>query len=213
MITTLEVSPRDAKASTDTLRAKGSVPAVFYGPKENATPITIDGRKLAAIWKEAGETTIITLKGAGEDKETLIKDVQFDAVTGGLMHADFYVLEKGKKIEINIPLSFDGVSPAEKAGHVLVKALHEIEIEVAPAELPHSLSVDLSSLHNVGDHITAAQIVLPPSATLMTDADEIVASITAVVEEKEEKPVVAEAAAPVEGAPAAGAPTEGEKKE
>jgi large subunit ribosomal protein L25 len=212
MITTLEVSPRDAKASTDTLRAKGSVPAVFYGPKENATPITIDGRKLAAIWKEAGETTIITLKGAGEDKETLIKDVQFDAVTGGLVHADFYVLEKGKKIEINIPLSFDGVSPAEKAGHVLVKALHEIEIEVAPAELPHSLSVDLSTLHNVGDHITAAQIVLPPSATLITEARDVVASITAVVEEKEEKPAVAEIVDPAESAATAAVPAEGEKE-
>jgi large subunit ribosomal protein L25 len=200
MIVKLEVFPRDAKESTETLRKKGAVPAVFYGPKESATPISIDGRKLAHIWKEAGETTIITLTGAGEDKDTLIKDVQKDPVTGTLLHADFYVLEKGKKITLNIPLEFVGAAPAEKAGHVISKALHEIEIEVAPQELPQHLEVDLSSLENVGDHITAAQINLPASATLISGAEEIVASVTAHIEEKEEVPAPAEGEAQAEGA-------------
>lgn len=207
MIVKLEVSPRDSKESTETLREKGGVPAVFYGPKEASTPIVINGRKLASVWKEAGETTIITLSGAGEDKDTLIRDVQFHPVTGALLHADFYVLEKGKKITINIPLEFVGAAPAEKAGHVISKALHEIEIEVAPAELPHNLPVDLSTLAEVGDHITAGQITLPPSATLITGPEEIVASVTAHIEEKEPTP-----AAPAEGEVAAdgAAPAEGE---
>ena len=181
----LDVKER-GNESADTLRKSGVVPAVFYGPKEEATAIAIDGPKLASVWREAGETTIVKLKGLGEDKDTLIHDVQFHPVTGTLLHADFYVLEKGKKITIKVPLEFVGHAPAEKAGHVLVKALHEVEIEVAPAELPHHLAVDLSVLADVGNHITAAQIVLPSSATLLTHGEEIVASVTAFVEEKEE---------------------------
>lgn len=204
MIVKLEVSPRDSKESTETLRQRGAVPAVFYGPKEESTAISIDARKLASVWKDAGETTIITLSGAGEDKDTLIRDVQFHPVTSALLHADFYVLEKGKKITINIPLEFEGQAPAEKAGHVISKALHEIEIEVAPAELPQHLAVDLTVLANVGDHITASQVKLPPSATLLTGPEEIVASVTEHFEEKEE------VAAPAEGAAAEGAPAEGE---
>lgn len=205
---TLEVKPRDSKESAEALRAQGAVPAVFYGPKENATAIAIDSRKLEHVWKEAGETTIITLKGAGEDKDTLIRDIQVHPVSGAVLHADFYVLEKGKKITLSIPLHFEGVAPAEKAGHVISKALHEIEIEVAPAELPHSLAVDLTKLENVGDHITAADIKLPPSASLITDADEIVASATEHIEEKAEAP--ASEAAPA--AEAAAAAPEGEAK-
>ncbi len=182
----LEVKARVENESADTLRKNGAVPAVFYGPKEEATAISVDARKLASVWREAGETTIVTLKGLGEDKDTLIHDAQFHPINGQLLHADFYVLEKGKKIKISVPLEFEGVSPAEKAGHILVKALHEIEIEVAPAELPHHLLVDLTKLANVGDHITAAQIQLPASATLITHSEEIVASVTAFVEEKEE---------------------------
>lgn len=188
MMLTLEVQPRDSQESNETLRERGAVPAVFYGAKEKATPITIDSRKLTAVWKQAGETTIITLKGVDGEKDTLIKDVQFHPVSGALLHADFYVLEKGKKITISVPLEFEGQAPAEKAGHILVKALHEVEIEVAPAELPHTLPVDLSRLENVGDHITAADIKLPSSAELVTDAGEIVASVTAFEEEKEEAP-------------------------
>src|SRR3990167_2354616 len=181
----LEVKSRDAKESAEVLREQGIVPAVYYGPKEGTTPISINAQKLEHLWKEAGETTIITLKGVGEDKDTLIHDAQFHPVTGKLLHVDFYVLEKGKKVKIKVPLEFTGAAPAEKLGHIIVKALHEIEIEVTPQELPRSLSVDLSKLANVGDHIVVRDIDLPPSASLVASSEEIVAS----VKEFKEEPV------------------------
>jgi len=197
----LEVKARDSKQSTEELRASGLIPAVFYGPKEPSAGISIDARKIENVWREAGETTIVTLKGVGADKETLIRDVQVHPVSGAVLHVDFYVLEKGKKVEITVPLEFDTEAPAEKLGHIVVKALHEIEIEVAPAELPHELHVDLSKLENVGDRVTVADIKLPASATLITDAEEIVASVTAFEEFKEQE-------IPTEAAPASEVSTE-----
>jgi len=179
----IEVRSRDAKESSAALRLRGVVPAVFYGPKEAATPIAIDARLLERVWKEAGETTIVKLGGIGEPKDTLIHDVQFHPVTGKVLHADFYVLEKGKKVKIDVPLEWEGVAPAEKAGHIIVKAMHEIEIEVTPAELPHHLMVDLSALADIGDRILVGDITLPPSATLITPESEIVASVTEFKEE------------------------------
>lgn len=217
----LEVKPRDAKESADTLRKQGIVPAVFYGPKEKATPIAINALKLEHIWKEAGETAIVTLKGVGEDKDTLIHEAQFHPVTGKLLHVDFYVLEKGKKITIKVPLHFEGQAPAEKSGHIVVKVLYEVEIEVAPQELPHNLPVDLSKLENVGDHSTVRDIKLPPTATLITDADDIVASVKEFKEEPVEVAplpetiIIGEEKATTEGAEsaAAEAPAEADKKQ
>ncbi len=209
----LDIKARDSKESGDAIRAGGFVPAVLYGPKEEATSIAIDAKQFTRIFKEAGETTIIKLKGVGEDKDSLIHDVQLHPVTDLPLHADFYILEKGKKVTLNIPLEFVGEAPAEKLGHIIVKALHEIEIEVAPAELPQQLEVDLSKLENVGDHILASQIVLPSSAELKINPEEIVVSVTAFVEEKIEVP--AAEAVPAEGAaPAADAtPAEEGSKE
>lgn len=208
---TLEVKQRENGESADTLREGGFVPAVMYGAKEESHALAIDGRKLEHVWKTAGHTSLVRLLGVGEEKDTLIKDIQMHPVTGRIVHADFYALEKGKKIEISVPLEFVGEAPAEKVGHIIVKALHEIKIEVAPQELPHSLPVDLTKLVEVGDHISASHIVLPKSATLITHGDETIVSVTAFVEEKQPEPAAApaEGAAPVEGASAAEAPAEG----
>lgn len=214
---TLAVQERKTEDSTEALRKKGLVPAVFYGPKQDSTAIAIEGMKLARVWKEAGETTLVKLTGTGEDVDTLIHDVQVHPVTGQLLHADFYVLEKGKKVTIKVPLEFVGLAPAEKLGGISVKALHEVEIEVAAAELPHHLDVDMTKLETVGAHITAKEIKLPPSAELKTAADEIVVSIIEFKEEKEEAP---EAVVPAEiigekkeGEGEEAAAAEGEKKE
>lgn len=202
----LEVQTRDPKETPEQLRARGIVPAVMYGHNEPAQSISVNAGVLEGVWRDAGETTVITLKGLAGDKETLIHDAQVHPVTGKLMHVDFLVLEKGKKIEISVPLEFVGEAPAEKAGHSLNKALHEVEIEVTPAELPHSLEVDISSLTEIGDHVTAAQIKLPPSATLITDPEEFVVSVTGHEEEPAEE-AKTEEAAPAEGeTPAAEAP-------
>ncbi len=202
----LEVQVRDPKETPDELRARGIVPAVMYGHNEPAQSISVNAGVLEGVWRDAGETTVITLKGLKGDKETLIHDAQVHPVTGKLIHVDFLVLEKGKKIEISVPLEFVGEAPAEKAGHSLNKALHEVEIEVAPAELPHSLEVDISSLAEIGDHITAAQIKLPPSATLITDPEEFVVSVTGHEEEPAEE-AKTEETTPAEGeTPAAEAP-------
>ncbi len=191
----LDIQPREAKDSAASLRSNGLTPGIFYGPKEAPASIMINARKLESIWKEAGATTVITLKGVGVDKDTLIHDVQVHPVTGTVQHVDFYVLEKGKKVQLSVPLEFIGEAPAEKLGHVLIKALHEVEIEVAPSELPQHLEVDISKLENVGDHILASDVILPKSATLITNPEETIASVTAFEEYKEEE-------IPTEAAPA-----------
>ena len=122
------------------------------------------------------------------------------------------MLEKGKKIEIAVPLEFVGEAPAEKLGHIVVKSLHEIEIEVAPAELPRSLDVDLSVLMDLDSRITAADIKLPPSATLITNPEEIVASVTEFHEEKIEVPTAATETTPAADATAQAAATEAAKE-
>jgi large subunit ribosomal protein L25 len=211
----LEIKARDAKASSEDLRSQGSMPAVFYGPKEDATPITIDQRTFERLFKEAGETTLVKLKGIGDDKDTLIHDVQFHPVTDKPLHADFLVLEKGKKVTLNIPIEFTGEAPAEKLGHIVTKVLQEVEIEVAPHEIPQHLEVDISKLENVGDHITAGEVKLPASAELKTSAEEILVSITAFVEEKplETEVKLAEVGEPAkEGEAAEGDAAAGEEK-
>jgi large subunit ribosomal protein L25 len=111
-------------------------------------------------------------------------------------HADFYVIEKGAKVKVDVQLVFDGVSPAVKdLGGILVKVLREVEIEAGAKDLPHELRVDISTLVDLKSVIHAKDLALPTGVTLITKADEIVASIAEAKEEVEEAPTAVDMSA------------------
>lgn len=185
---TLEIKNRTEKESLDSVRAAGFIPAVYYGPKEKATSIAIAEKDFMKIWKQAGETTLIVLKDGATEKETLIQDVDLDPITGTPRHADFYVFEKGKKLRLKVPLEYVGVSAGVKDfGGILVKVLHALEIEAEPKNLPHTIAVDLSALSALHTSIHAGDITLPAGVTLVSKKEDMVASVSAPKEEKEEE--------------------------
>lgn len=187
---TLNVEKRDLKTALGELRKSGKIPAVFYGKKEASTPIALSYSVFEKTLKEAGESTVLHLKGDGIDVDVLIHDVDLDPVTDKPRHADFYAIEKGKKLEINVPLEFVGVAPAVKElSGILVKVMHEVEIEALAKDLPHNLPVDISSLVAFDSVITAGDIKLPEGVTLKVKPEEVVASIYEPKEEVEAAPV------------------------
>ncbi len=188
---TLKVEKRDAKTSLGEIRKAGKMPAVFYGKKEASTSIMLPYAIFEKTLKEAGESTILHLEGKDIDVDVLIQEVDLDPVTDKPRHADFYAIEKGKKLEIKIPLEFIGVAPAVKdLGGILVKVMHEIKIEALPKDLPHKLEVDISGLATFDSIVTAASIKLPEGVTLKVKPEEVVASVYEPKEEVvEEVPV------------------------
>lgn len=183
----LTVEKRDAKKSAKSLRGEGVLPAVVYGRSEESTPIAMSRKDFEKVFRAAGESTVITLKGLGEDKDALIHDVAVDPVTGATLHADFYAIEKGQTVTVSVPLEFDGISPAVKdLGGILLKVMHELEMEVVPKDLPHAIHVDISALTDLDSQIKIKDLSLPSSAKITIDADEVVAMITVAKEEVEE---------------------------
>jgi large subunit ribosomal protein L25 len=183
----LNVKPRAVGENLYRVRKDGFMPAVFYGKKEKSTPVSIPMADFLKVWKQAGETTIVNLKGDGVDVEALIHEIDLDPITEQPRHADFYVFEKGHKLEVDIPLEFVGVAPAVKdLGGILIKVLHELKIEAMPKDLPHKIEVDVSSLATFDSQILAGSIALPAGVTLVDSASEVVALVAMPKEEKEE---------------------------
>ncbi len=183
----LTVEKRSSDTKAKALRDKGVLPAVIYGRSEESTPIAVDQKTFSKLYKAAGESSVITLKGLGADKQVLIHDVEFDAVLGTPIHADFYAIQKGQKVTVSVPLEFDGVSPAVKdLGGILTKVMHELELTCEPADLPQHITVDISKLATLEDQIKVSDLAYPQSAELSVDADEVVAMISVAQDEPEE---------------------------
>lgn len=186
-----EETGRKAKS----LLADGIMPAVVYGPKQEAVAISVPSRAFEKALKDAGESTVIELSGLGETMQVLIHEVDRDPVTNVPRHADLYAIEKGAKVEVAVQLSFVGESPAVKGGANLVKVMHEVEIEAAPADLPHEIEVDISALAAVGDQIRVEDLKIPAKVTVLTPAEEVVALIQEVAVEAEEAPAAVDMSA------------------
>jgi len=169
------------------LRKSGEIPAVFYGAGKASTSVSVGNVEFKKVWREAGESSAVKVAMSDGDIDVLIHEVQVDPVTDEPIHVDFLAIDMKKKIKVKVPLVFEGVSNAVKNGiGNLVKVLHEIEIEALPADLPHSLAVDISSLEGLENQVFVSDIKLPTSVVAITAGGDVVASIVAQVEEKEE---------------------------
>lgn len=183
----LEASLRAEKGKQlKNLRASGVLPGVVYGPKEAATPLALSRAVFEKLFAKAGESTVITLKGLGADKEVLVHDVEHDPVSGHVIHVDFYAIEAGKTIRVHVPIEFTGEAPVLKGEATLTKVLHEVEVECMPRNLPQHLTVDVSTLAVIGDSIHVRDINVPAGVELMAEADDVVVVANAIVEETED---------------------------
>lgn len=180
----LTVEKRDSKVRAEQVRKEKKIPAVYYGPKQASTSVSIPVLEFKKVWKKAGESSVIILKQGSEEHEALIHDVDVHPVSGEPRHADFYVIEKGKKVSVKVPLVFVGVSPAVKdKAAILIKVMREMEVEAAPKDLPHDITVDISSLVEYNDTIHAKDLKLAPGVDLKVSPDEVVASVAEAKEE------------------------------
>lgn len=162
------------------------MPAVVYGPKQEAISVTVSLSEFEAVLRRGGESALIELSGLEKPMQVLIHDLDRDPVTHVPRHADFYAVEKGAKVTVSVPLSFVGESMAVKQGANLVKVLHEVEIESDPSKLPSEIEVSIESLAAVDDKITVADLKAPNGVEILTPSEEVVALAQAVAEESED---------------------------
>jgi len=186
----LNAKTRDLKEDLKKIRASGEVPAVLYGAGTESTPITISMVDFKKIWHKAGESSTVKITTPKGVVDTLIHEIQHDPVSDEPIHVDFLVIDMTKKIKVEVPLEFTGVSEAVRTGlGTLVKVMYEVEVEALPADLPHNFVIDISKLAALDSQILVSDIVLPAGVTMITKLGEVVAAIAEQKEEKEEVPI------------------------
>ena len=184
---TLTAKGRDLKENLEKLRKAGELPAVFYGAGIKSTPITVSAIEFKKVWHKAGESSAVKITTPTGQQDVLIYEVQNDPVSDEPIHVDFLVIDMNKAIKVKIPLEFTGISEAVKAGlGILVKVLHEIEVEALPKDLPHNFVVDISKLLDIHSQIFVSDIILPKGVVAITKGSEVIAAIAEQKEEKEE---------------------------
>src|SRR5215211_3199488 len=189
----VQAKVRDGRGKNDARRTRraGMVPITVYGGGAETVAAVVPLRDLAAILRsEAGRNTIFTIdvEGVGES-EVMFYDRQIDPVKGRLIHADLTRLVKGQKIEVTVPLHLTGepIGVREKQG-VLEQIIREIEIKCEPRDIPDSIDIDVSHL-DVHDVLHVSDIPVAAGIEILTDAEQVIATVGIVKEEVAAAPV------------------------
>lgn len=179
--------------SVKKLRESGRIPSVVYGPKTKNEMIEVTLKDFERAYKEAGESSLVQLELDAKKVPVLIYSIMRHPISLKPIHADFYAVDMKKEIRAKVPLVFDGEAPAVKAeGALLLKVMHEIEVEALPEYLPHEIRVSVAGLEKTGDRITVASLGAMEGVKFRAQADDIIA-ITE--EPRAEEEVVAPVAA------------------
>jgi large subunit ribosomal protein L25 len=194
------------KSSARRLRLEGKVPAIAYGKELAAVSLAVSPKGLVEILKsQHGQNTVVELGFDGSKKITaLLREYTVHPVSRALLHADFVEIKLDKPVDVEVPFLCKGKAAGVVLGGILRQVYRKLPIRCLPEQIPVLIEYDVTAL-NLGDHVKASELALPPGVSVRLPADQTVAGIVA---PEKEKPEDVEAATPgaVAGAtPAAGA--------
>ena len=205
----LEVVRRDqfGRNNAGRLRRQGQIPAVLYGNKTAAEPVSVDPKALLRILhSQSGANTLISLKleGAG-DMRVLVKEYQLDPVKHELLHADFYRVAMDQMLQVTVPIQLTGEARGIKQQGAIVDFVHrELQVECLPGDIPENITVDITNLM-LHDGVRVRDIDTGGRWKPLSDGDMLIVHLVA-------PKVEAEAATPEAAAPGATAEPEVIKK-
>lgn len=179
----VEKREKSGKGGARSLRRSGVIPAILY-KGGNSLPIQLSGRELSRfVSKTAGEQVIVNLQFPDDTKQAIVKDYQVDPVMGNLLHVDFQEISATEAIRVMVHVVIKGEAIGVKRDKgILQYGLREIEIECLPDKIPGHVAVDVTNM-GLGQSIHVRDLKLGEGIKVLTDPDEVLATVIAVKEE------------------------------
>jgi large subunit ribosomal protein L25 len=176
-------------------RAAGLIPGVIYGHGETPVPVSVTAREFeVALRSHKGGNAIVNLSVGGSEVTALVRDVQYDPLSRGIVHLDFQHISLTEQIEVEVLVHFVGTPVGVKdGGGILEHIIRTVHVRCLPTAIPAHIDVDVTAL-NVGDSVHVRDILVQ-GFDLITEGEVTLGTVVA--------PTVEEVVAPVEGAVAA----------
>jgi large subunit ribosomal protein L25 len=200
---TAEVRHEGGKGPSRQLRMKGLIPAVFYGPGTEPTRLAVSPKDLRkALSTDLGRNQVIELSIAGKKELALVRDLQIHPVERDVIHVDFYRVELGRAVLVDVPFETKGKAVGVTEGGELHVIFRRIPVKALPDKVPVKIVVEVSHLA-IGDVIHVKEVAVPEGVTIALGPERTVVACAAERKYVEEEVAPVAGAAAVPGAPGA----------
>jgi large subunit ribosomal protein L25 len=169
-----EVRTEFGKGGARRTRRAGKIPAVIYGHGAEPRHVSLPAREFTQAIKRGGANVLLTLSVEGADELTIPKAIQRHPIKGEFEHVDLITVRIGQKVTIDVPLVLTG---AIAPGGLLGQDHTSVTVEAEATHLPTEIEVSIEGL-DAGSHITAADLVLPPGSSLVTEPETLLVHVS-----------------------------------
>jgi len=173
----LEAKKRDLSIKAKDLLKSSRLPWVVYWPKSEAISVDMDYQQFRKTFLIVKKWTIFTLSIDWKDIDVIVKDFTLDDLYDTLKHIDFIQIDPKSKIKAEVQIVTSWESAAVRLWWVLRQEMRSLKIQCLPADLPESVSVDISKLENFSSIVKVSDMELSDKVKVLVNWTLIVASV------------------------------------
>jgi len=177
----LEAVTRDTtgKGAARCVRRDLMVPAVLYGPKTEATSLSVSALHLEKLLRgTGGESKLLDLKIGSQTRQVLIREIQKHPYRRRFLHVDFYEVPLDQPITVEVVVELTGESIGVQKGGELNLIQRTLSVRCLPNQIPESIRIDVSKM-DMGEVLHAGDLVAEATYELVEDATVGVVSVLA----------------------------------
>ncbi|MDA8353127.1 MAG: 50S ribosomal protein L25/general stress protein Ctc [Firmicutes bacterium] len=197
MAYTIAVEKRDSqpRSNLTRLRREGRVPAVVYGKGMENELVHMESSELIKALQREGMSGVYQIRYPdGQSRQVMVREVQQDRIKDKILHVDFKEIKMNEMVEAEVAVELEGQPQGVKMDGILQTQLRTVHVRCLPGDIPERITGEISEL-DIGDSITVGQLNVPENVEIVTDSEEVVASVLPPqVEQEKEAEEEAEAA-------------------
>ena len=134
----------DRKRALKAMRKNEEIPAVLYGGEE-VVHFTVTKDSIRNL-VYSPEIFAVELTIDGKKTMAVVKDIQFQPVTDGILHIDFLEVSEQKPIAMEVPVVLEGHAEGVKAGGKLTLQMRKLRVKAVYTQIPEKLFINVDHL-------------------------------------------------------------------
>lgn len=156
---------RTGSGALNAMRREGFVPSVVYGATENKN-VKVNAKEFTDLLNASPSSQILlNLEVEGSaPQQVFLQDLQFDALSGAILHADFLAVTEETVLTAKLPVVLLGEPKGVKAGGALEQLVHTLKVKALPKDLPETITADVTNL-DLSESLTIGDVQFPEGVT------------------------------------------------
>ena len=132
------------KKAAKAFRREGQIPCVIYGGSEEIS-FTVDAKEVKPLIYTPN-SYVVEIEIDGKVEKAVMREVQYHPVREQVLHVDFYRVQEGKPVAVNVPVRITGNAEGVKIGGKLALSARKLTVKALVEYIPDEIVVDVTPL-------------------------------------------------------------------